>query len=209
MTDQKKSSTSLTLKGQAMRDRIVESAANLIFQSGAKETSLDQVREAAGASKSQIYHYFSDKDALVRAVIDLQAQRILAAERAALRDVNTLADFKCWIEQVIQMGELYGCIGGCPLGSLANELAPYNDDQRDALMRHLDSWRAEIERALRRIAVNEVFGPELDPLGLSHAFLAAMQGGLMFAKLTQNAEMLRLSLRQIVEVLAVAASARK
>jgi hypothetical protein len=76
-------------------------------------------------------------------------------------------------------------------------------------MRHLESWRAEIEHSLRRIAVNEAFGPELDPVGLSHTFLAAIQGGLMFAKLTQNAEMLRLSLRQIVAVLTVAASSRK
>jgi AcrR family transcriptional regulator len=201
MPDQQNFPTSLTLKGKAMRDRIVESAANLIFQSGARETSLDQVREAAGASKSQIYHYFLDKDALIHAVIDLQAQRILASEQATLSRVNTLADLKRWIEQVIQMGELYGRIGGCPLGSLANELAPYKDNQRDALMRHLESWRTEIEQTLRRIAVNEGFGPEFDALGLSYTFLAAIQGGLMFAKLTQSAEMLSRSLRQIVDIL--------
>jgi hypothetical protein len=68
-------------------------------------------------------------------------------------------------------------------------------------MRHLESWRTEIEQTLRRIAVNEGFGPEFDALGLSYTFLAAIQGGLMFAKLTQSAEMLSRSLRQIVDIL--------
>jgi AcrR family transcriptional regulator len=52
----------LTSKGRAMRDRIVQSAAELIYEAGARETTLDQVRSAVGASKSQLYHYFADKD---------------------------------------------------------------------------------------------------------------------------------------------------
>lgn len=62
----------LTAKGRAMRDRIVESAAELVFAGGARETTLDDVRSAVGASKSLLYHYFADKDELLRAVIDFQ-----------------------------------------------------------------------------------------------------------------------------------------
>ncbi len=69
----------LTSKGRAMRDRIVQSAADLVFSSGARETTLDQVRSAVGASKSQLYHYFSDKDELLHGVIDFQGARVIHA----------------------------------------------------------------------------------------------------------------------------------
>ena len=38
----------------------------------------DQVLKTAGASKSQLYHYFADKDELVRAVIARSALSPLA-----------------------------------------------------------------------------------------------------------------------------------
>jgi AcrR family transcriptional regulator len=37
------------------------------------------VMAASGVSKSQLYHYFADKDALVLEVVALQAGRVLAA----------------------------------------------------------------------------------------------------------------------------------
>ena len=59
----------LTRKGQATRDRIVEAAAGLMFRQGVAGTTTEQVQAAAGVSASQIFHYFGDKRALVRAVI--------------------------------------------------------------------------------------------------------------------------------------------
>jgi len=64
----------LTAKGRAMREGIVAAAAELVFKSGARETSLDDVRHHVGASKSQLYHYFADKDEVPQAVIEFQGR---------------------------------------------------------------------------------------------------------------------------------------
>jgi TetR/AcrR family transcriptional regulator, transcriptional repressor for nem operon len=69
----------LTSRGAATKRRIVEAAAELIYAKGAERVSLDAVMEATGASKSQLYHYFESKDALVREVIEVQTSRILSA----------------------------------------------------------------------------------------------------------------------------------
>jgi len=45
---------------------------------GPGETSLDDVMEKSGASKSQLYHCFADKDALLREAAALQTKRVLA-----------------------------------------------------------------------------------------------------------------------------------
>ncbi len=56
----------LTRRGAATRKRIVDAAANLTYAHGVDRTSLDDVMAESGVSKSQLYHYFADKDALVR-----------------------------------------------------------------------------------------------------------------------------------------------
>jgi AcrR family transcriptional regulator len=58
----------LTAKGAATRDRIVQSAADLMYIKGVHATTLDDVLAATGTSKSQLYRHFPDKEALVRAV---------------------------------------------------------------------------------------------------------------------------------------------
>ncbi len=43
-------------------------------------TSLDAVMNASDTSRSQLYHYFADKDALIGEVIKTQLGRIIAAQ---------------------------------------------------------------------------------------------------------------------------------
>jgi AcrR family transcriptional regulator len=71
----------LTARGRATRQRIVAAAATIIHERGVAGTSLDDVRAVTGASKSQLYHYFGDKAALVGAVIERQVQQVLHASR--------------------------------------------------------------------------------------------------------------------------------
>jgi TetR/AcrR family transcriptional regulator, transcriptional repressor for nem operon len=67
----------LTPKGARTRARIVEEAAALIHERGVADTTLEDVKVAAEVSGSQMYHYFPDKNELVQAVIDYQADAIV------------------------------------------------------------------------------------------------------------------------------------
>ena len=70
----------LTRRGRETRERIVAAAAELMFKDGVAGTTVDDVKDAAGVSSSQIYHYFTDKKALVLAVIDYQSETIVGAQ---------------------------------------------------------------------------------------------------------------------------------
>ena len=67
----------LTPKGRATRDRIVSVAAQLMFERGVAGTSLGDVQKAAGVGASQVYHYFGDKQSLIRAVIAYHTEAVL------------------------------------------------------------------------------------------------------------------------------------
>jgi len=74
-----------TGRGRASRERIVERAAELFAEQGVAATSLDDVLAAAGAGKSQLYHYFRGRDELVEAAVGLRCAQVLARGRLARR----------------------------------------------------------------------------------------------------------------------------
>ena len=85
------------------RARIVEAAADLMRAHGVASTSLDAVLAASKASKSQLYHYFADKDDLVLAVIQRQTECVLAAQESLLRGLTSLSGLRRWRDAVVEM----------------------------------------------------------------------------------------------------------
>ncbi len=90
------SSLPATPHGRATRDRILRAAAELIAERGPAATSLDQVRAATGASKSQLYHYFGDKHGLVEAVVDHQCAATIGLQAHALASVSDWNGLERW-----------------------------------------------------------------------------------------------------------------
>ncbi len=184
----------LTAKGRAMRDRIVRSAAELVYQAGARETTLDQVGSAAEASKSQLYHYFADKDALMRAVIEFQTRRVTGGDAARLEEVDSLAGLKRWRDAVVSMNRAARGVGGCPLGSLASELADRSESARTLLAHGFELWESQLRQGLRAMRDRGELNAEADPFELATAVIAALQGGLLLAQTMRTSRPLELAL---------------
>ena len=143
-------SRSLTARGAATRSRIVNAAADLIYEHGVDRTSLDEVMAASGVSKSQLYDYFADKDALVLEVIAFQAERVLAAQQPHLGALDLRA-LGAWGQAIIRLNE-HVHMGGCPLGSLANELANTSESARKRLAGGFGTRSTASSTALRKCA---------------------------------------------------------
>ncbi|HVZ29045.1 MAG TPA: TetR/AcrR family transcriptional regulator [Asticcacaulis sp.] len=189
-----------------MRSRIVEEAADQIFLSGARMMNLDRVREQVGASKSQIYHYFSSKDDLIAAVLDFQSERVINGQMPELDAIESVDTLRRWCTKIVATADTYGTIGGCPLGSLANECAGEGGVLAGALALHLENWRKKIEQGLIQMRDSGALSLAFDPQALSQLFLAAIQGGLLWAKTFKSTEMLRVSLNQLVDQIEAAAT---
>src|SRR5579863_10272996 len=115
--DKERERPRLTAKGARTRARIVEEAAVLIHERGVAGATLEDVRVAAEVSGSQMYHYFADKNDLVQAVIDYQADAIVNRQRHALSGANGI---EAWRNMVIHAAKRTKAQGGCQLGSLVS-----------------------------------------------------------------------------------------
>src|SRR3989475_12162226 len=85
--------------------------------------SLDDVRARTGASRSQLYHYFEDRDDLVHAGIDVTIDAVLDTQCELLDHLDSWAGIDRWFDSLVQhqIGR-HACVG-CPRGSLAGPLA--------------------------------------------------------------------------------------
>ena len=189
---------SLTARGAATRSRIIAAAADLIYAHGVERTSLDDVMAASDVSKSQLYHYFADKDALVLEVIARQTERVLDAQRPHLEALDSLPALKAWRDVIVRLNEAVQN-GGCPLGSLAIELANESEPARKRLADSFSIWRDRIEKGLARMQERGELGASAHPHELALALLGAVEGGLLLAKTTRSRRPLEIALDMAID----------
>jgi AcrR family transcriptional regulator len=187
-----------TARGAATRARIVDAATELVRAHGVANTTIDAVIEAGKVSKSQIYHYFADKDDLVLAVIQRQAECVLGTHEEMLRKLNSLAGLRRWRDAVVELTRQTNCAGGCPLGSLAAELAE-TPRTRTALAASFARWASYFEMAFARMQSRSGKRPNADLKELSEAMLAGLQGGLLLAQTMRSTRPLELALDMAID----------
>ena len=183
-----------TARGRVTRERIVRGAAALIYEHGVAGTSLDDVCRATSTSKSQLYHYFADKSALVCAVIDWQQDAVLTAQQPYLGEFSTLAGLRAWRDNLVQANSTWVTFGGCPIGTLASEVASDDPAGRHAAATAFEAWRSALSAGLQRIIDNGELPASSDADSLALGLLAALQGGLLLSRTTQSAGPLAVSL---------------
>jgi TetR/AcrR family transcriptional regulator, transcriptional repressor for nem operon len=190
----------LTRRGRETRDRIVRTAAEPIFDQGLDRTTIDDVRTAANVSSSQLYHYFDDKPALVRAVIEYQADTIVGGQEHF--DLSTLGGLREWREFVVGYERALNCRGGCPIGSLGSHVAETAPDAREAVAAGFKRWEGTIRTGLRKMHQLGRLAPEADPDQLALATLAALQGGLLLAQVERDTKPLEAALDAMIALIA-------
>ena len=174
-----------TGRGRASRERIVERAAELFAERGVARTSLDDVLTAAGAGKSQLYHYFSGRDELVEAAVGLRCTQVLAGLTQALGRVASLAGLTQALAGFVAGFEQMG-LPGCPSGSLAAEVAEHNEDARLRAAAGFDAWERLFADALERMRQQGELRADASPAVLATALLASIEGGMVLSQTRKN-----------------------
>jgi len=184
----------LTARGAATRARIVAAAASLAQEHGVAGTSLDDVMAVTATSKSQLYHYFANKDALIREVITIQLGRVIAAQEPDLREVSSWEGLQRWCDHLVAMTRARQGVGGCPLGSLVGELAERSETARHVLAQCFAEWESYLSAGFVAMRDNGELAAEADPAELALTMMSALQGGLLMAQTMRSARPVELAL---------------
>ncbi|HXP57578.1 MAG TPA: TetR/AcrR family transcriptional regulator [Streptosporangiaceae bacterium] len=184
----------ITARGAATRDRIVQSAADLMYVKGVNATTLDDVIAASGVSKSQLYWHFPGKEDLTRAVIAQRGQEVLERENQRLQHLHSYRGLVRWRNALVQANSLQDGAYGCVLGSMANELADQDEQAVMTLAGLFESWEELLAAGLRRMQAEGTLSADADAGRLATGLMAALQGGYLLARTAHNCRPMEIAL---------------
>src|SRR6266571_1276049 len=170
----------ITRRGRASRERIVERAAELFAERGIAATSLDEVIAAAGAGKGQFYHYFRSRDELAAAAVGYRCTQVVAGLTQALGGVSSLAGLEHALAGFVAGFEETG-MPGCPIGTLATEVAGRNEEAR------------LLAGALERMRQGGELRADAQPAVLATGLLASIEGGMVLSQARKDMASLRIA----------------
>jgi AcrR family transcriptional regulator len=125
------------------RDAFLDAAEGLIRSKGYEETSIQDVLDAAGASRGAFYHYFDSKAALLEAVVDRMTDGVIAVVEPVVADPRLSAPAK--------------------LQALLLTAGAWKAERSDLLLAFMRSWYAA-ENDLVRLRVARAAFARLTPL---------------------------------------------
>jgi len=191
----KMSESTLTRRGQQTQARIVEATADLVLGQGVRATTLNDIQSATRTSRSQLFHYFpGGKADLVRAVAVRQTERVLDGQRPLLDALDSFEALQVWRDAIVGAQRDRQCVGGCPLGSLASEVAEHDEQARELLAASFAQWQAHLSRGLRSMQQQGALQAGADVEDLALATIASLQGGLLLTQITRNIRSLEVAL---------------
>ena len=181
-----------TGRGRASRERIVERAADLFAERGIAGTSVDEVLAAAKAGKGQFYHYFRNRDELAAAAVGYRCAQVVDGLTDALGEVSSLAGLEQALAGFIAGFEQAG-LPGCPIGTLATEVAGRNEAARMQAAAGFDAWERLLADALERMRRRGELRADAQPAVLATGLLASIEGGMVLSQARKDVASLRIA----------------
>jgi len=176
--------TSLTTKGAATRQRIIEAASAEIREFGVTVT-LDDIRARARASKSQLFHYFPEgREQLLLAVARYEADLVLADQQPQLGDLTSWPAWWAWRDTVVARYREQG--QQCPLSALITQLGRATPGAQAVVAELMGQWQSQIAAGVAAMQATGEVSEDLDAARTAAAILAGIQGGVIMMLSTGN-----------------------
>ena len=173
------------------RSEIIKVGMELIATQGYSATGIGAVLRVAKVPKGSFYHYFPSKEEFGLAVIDRFAQgyeRFLCGFLLD-RGLSPLKRLRNYLDEVAEAvgREESGCVRGCLIGSLGQELAAQNETFRLRLEEIFSSWLERFAIALEQARAVGELDAEVDVQSTAGFVLSGLQGALLRAKVQRSA----------------------
>jgi AcrR family transcriptional regulator len=166
----------------------------VVAEKGALGASLDEVGARASASRSQLYHYFDDKNDLLLAVAEATNDTVLEGQQDLFANLDSWDQLVRWADALVAFQEERGGKGGCPIANLLGQLGEQDDVIRAKLASGFDRWEADIRAGLAAMVESGELRPDVDIAWLAASTLASVQGGLVLTQARRDPVALRCAL---------------
>jgi TetR/AcrR family transcriptional repressor of nem operon len=175
-------------KGRRTRERLLDLAYDSVIRKGFAATSIEELVEAAGITKSGFFYHFKDKHDLARQVVERhngENDALLDGMAGRARELSDdplhsfLIFLKLYAEAMEQMVDLHP---GCLVATVTFQDRSFDRETRRMTVESVLDWRARFIAWLDEIAVAYPAKGNLQTADLADAILAFTYGGMTLAK---------------------------
>jgi TetR/AcrR family transcriptional repressor of lmrAB and yxaGH operons len=176
------------------RDRLLDSAVDLLQRRGYHATGLNELLERSEAPRGSLYHYFpGGKEQIGAEAIARAGEQVAAAVAHLLRAKASVADAVEALAGLLAAGlEASDFERGCPVATTALEVTPGSEPIRAAVQASFESWLAPLRERLQAAGFDR-----LEAARRADLAIATLEGALVLARARRNADVLRDAGRQL------------
>ena len=196
-------------KGEATRERILDSAQALILDHGYGGVSVDQVIDGIGLTKGAFFHHFKNKPELARALIRRYADEGLGLFENSLARARKLSDdplqqFLIFVGLYEELFEnLTETYPGCLLASYVYELQQFDDDIKPIINEEFLVSRRELVKLIDEITEKYPPRTAVDASALADMFMSTFEGAFILSKSLDEPDLTAEQLRLYKSFIAV------
>jgi TetR/AcrR family transcriptional repressor of nem operon len=169
----------------ASRDRILQEAEHVIHLRGFSGASMDDIAEACGMTKANLFHHYGSKSELALAVLDFKIAEF--KERKVQPLCGEGSPEKAILALFEESGKFFdgnGCKAGCFVGNIALEMS----DRDEAFRERVGAFFRSMAACLERSKASGYYAPTLDSRAAAETIVALYEGAIMLAKSQRDAK---------------------
>jgi AcrR family transcriptional regulator len=183
------------------RERFLAAAAGLFRRQGYSGTGLKQIVAESGAPLGSLYYFFpgGKQDLALSAVAHTAERYEQLLDRVFTQTADIGEAATKWFGWAAQALEKSDFADGCPIGTVACEIASTNDALRSAAQAVFDSWRRRVAARLISEGVKPAHARRLATFTM-----ASIEGAILLGRTQRSTEPLRDTGRIVAETLRAA-----
>lgn len=184
-------------KGELTRAKVLETARALINAKGFNNTSINDVIEATGVKKGNLYFHFSSKEELGLAILQEAKRDFFLFLSNSLQGERPLQKLSAFFEAVFAKHKEMNFVGGCLFGNTALEMSDKNCRFSDLIHEVFTEWASLIADLLMEAQETGELTIKMQPALLAKHIVATIEGGIMFSRVSKSEDDLRDCLRSL------------
>ncbi len=188
---------------QDTKQALLDNGLKLIFRQGYNHTGLNEILAAADVPKGSFYYYFESKEDFGLQALDQFIRRNAQRLTEFLNDDATdpLTKLHRYFDWYASYQEAQGCVQGCLLGNLGQELAAQNETFRLKIDEAMQMLRAGLARCLRAAQEQGQISTALDADELADFIYTSWQGALLRMKVTKSITPIRTFEKMLFDII--------
>src|SRR5216683_2470843 len=173
------------------KEKIIQIATHLFHKNGYQKTTVDEIAETTGVTKSNLYYHFKSKEELALETLDMRMKQF---ESEVI--LSTLGELSLSPKKRLQ--QLYDRIAnfhnslkyryGCPFGNLAIEMSDVSEKFRKRLSVFFRNWEKAIEKCIDAGIREGEFRRDINPKLVAQLILSHVEGAIMLVKTHKTLE---------------------